>query len=350
MKFKNQKTGEEISPVQVAELWDKGKIAELPYTFGDINTLTQQIHFYMQLKNGYKQMIIRSMAVVKRSYGLLMNPETNPLQRARCLYDIARFDMIPQAMIGFFGNRKLPKELESWKPKFGVQWHFKAMQEIARSDIQGNIFWQMEAQEIYEKEMAKLEAPRVKDISIEVYESRALMIGINGNETLYGFQELPEFWNNTSNCPNVNAHIMIDLSNDYEGLLKENCKTHKTFGINVKDAGKQLSKLCLALDSIVTTDSLDLTSINRWFLEIDKTDKQWKPKFNLISSRSKEERELIGKALEQNMKVPDMVDSLSQEQKDTIYMLKHNDMGRVVSGNTLEKEDKKAKAEQAFTD
>ena len=350
MNFINKKTGETLTLQQITDLNKEGKLINFTLTFGNIHQFHQEIRMIMQMNNGFRGLFARSRAVVKRSYGLLMNPETNPLQRARCLYDIARFDMIPQAMIGFFGNRKLPKELESWKPKFGVQWHFKAMQEIARSDIQGNIFWQMEAQEIYEREMAKLEAPRVKDISIEVYESRALMIGINGNETLYGFQELPEFWDNKSKCPNINAHIMIDLSNDYEGLLKENCKTHKTFGINVKDAGKQLSKLCLALDSIVTTDSLDPNSTNRWFLEIDKTDKQWKPKFNLISSRSKEERELIGKALEQNMKVQDMVDSLSQDQKDTIYMLKHNDMGRVVSGNTLEKEDKKAKAEQAFTD
>ena len=116
MNFKNRETGEEIAREQVKDLWNKGEIKTLPLNFGDINLFNQQICFYMTLKNGCAWLLATSKATVKRSLEMCMNPKTSEVQRTRELYDIARWDMIPQAMIGFFGNEKLPKELEDWNP------------------------------------------------------------------------------------------------------------------------------------------------------------------------------------------------------------------------------------------
>tara|TARA_R110002020_G_scaffold46172_1_gene131485 strand:+ start:28 stop:1071 length:1044 start_codon:yes stop_codon:yes gene_type:complete len=346
----NSNSKKSYSIQELADEIQNGFRPQINLSFGDINKLALEVQTIMLLPNGYKELYQKSTAVVEKSYKKLINPETNPSQRARMVYDIARYDTLCHLMIGFIGNGNLPKELQGWQPKFGINWFLKSMNEMPRSDMTGNMYWHFEAEKIYQDEIAKLQAPSVKDITIEVFESRALMVGINGTETLYNFKQLPEFWDDRSKCPNRMALIMIDLANDYEGLLKEDCKTHKTFGVGVKDAGKQISKLCKALDSIVTTDRVDLKSTNRWFLQIDKRDKQWKPKFHFISSRSKDERKVIAKAVEQNMIAPDIVDSLSQEQKDTVFMLKSRDDGRVISDRVLEKEYEKADKEMNFTD
>jgi len=349
MNFVNTETGKQLTPVQVKDLWNKGKITTLPYSFGDYNLLTAQILFYMADLKASGIMVDGSLKKIEKSYKKLMNPETNPTQRARCVYDIARYDLVIMIMIGHCGNTDLPEVLEKWKPKLGRNWLLKSMNEISKSDMQGNMYWHFEAEKIYGEAQTLLQAPRVKDIEIQVLETNSLAISYNGNTDVYKFSELDAFWDSRSNCPNVNAHIMIDLSNAYDGMLKANNKYHKTFGRKA-DANKQLSKLCKALDSVVTTDNLDLTSTNRWFVEKNTVDKQWKPKFKFIHSRTLEEMKLTKDIIDKNMKVSDIAVELSQKQRDMVNSLKMNDSGEVISDRNLEYESKKAEKEQSFTE
>ena len=323
MNFINKQTGEQLSEQAIAELWKEGKITSLPYTFGDRNLLSQQIHFYMQLANGYKVMLDRSNQVRHFSKKKLLNPKTNQTQRARCLYDIARFDMIPHSMIGFFGNGKLPKELEDWKPTFN-DYH------------------------------DSLEAPSVKDIEMRIVDNDSLWISRGKNTDVFKFEELEDFWDKKSKVPNTLAHIMIDLSNDHEVKLKQNCETHKTFGKGTVDqSSKQISKLANAFDKLIETRDQTQTATKRWFKVAPHRDKAWTPRFKFKSSRSEEDRKLIADVLKKNQ----TANKLAEEMDKTVYESKWKSVEdkeslsfEVKSEKALGLEDWKNEKEMNFSD
>jgi hypothetical protein len=354
VNFKNTKTGEQLSQQAIVDLWKKGEINSLPYTFGDRNTLSQQIHFYMQLPNCYKIMIDRSIKVRDKSLQKLLNPKTHRTQRARCLYDIARFDMIPHSMIGFLGNGKLPKELEEWKPTFGYNWFFEAIQEVEKSDIQGNLYWDFEADKIFKEYHESLEVPSVKDIEIRVVDNDSLWISRGKDTDVYKFEELEDFWDKKSKVPNVLAHIMIDLSNDHEVRLKQNCETHKTFGKGTVDqSSKHISKLAKAFDKLIETRDQTQTATKRWFKVAPHRDKAWTPKFKFKSSRSEEDRKLIADVLKKNH----TVNKLAEEMDKTVYENKWKNINdkeslsfEVKSEKAMGLEDWKSEKEMNFSD
>ena len=262
--------------------------------------------------------------------------------------------MIPQAMIGFFGNGKLPKELENWKPTFGVQWHFEAMQEIPRSDMQGNLYWQMEALKLYSQEQEALQAPSVEDIEIQVIESDSLWISYGGNTNAYKFNELSEFWDKKSNKPNIVAHIMIDLSLDVDGCLKQNNEYHNYFGKGkIDQSSKHISKLANALDSIITTDNLDQKSTNRWFKVSKHRDKVWTPRFIFRSSRTLEEKKILRNAVKNNHTVSKLAEDMIQSdyEKKWEKVEERNDLGfKVKTDKELGLEDYNSNKEIDFSD
>tara|TARA_R110002020_G_scaffold202413_1_gene405558 strand:+ start:1938 stop:3002 length:1065 start_codon:yes stop_codon:yes gene_type:complete len=354
MNFINKQTGEQLSEQAIAELWKEGKISSLPYTFGDRNILSQQIHFYMQLANGYKVMLDRSNQVRHFSKKKLLNPKTNQTQRARCLYDIARFDMIPHSMIGFFGNGKLPKELEDWKPTFGYKWYFEAIQEVKVSDIQGNLYWHFEADKFFNDYHDSLEAPSVKDIEMRIVDNDSLWISRGKNTDVFKFEELEDFWDKKSKVPNTLAHIMIDLSNDHEVKLKQNCETHKTFGKGTVDqSSKQISKLANAFDKLIETRDQTQTATKRWFKVAPHRDKAWTPRFKFKSSRSEEDRKLIADVLKKNQ----TANKLAEEMDKTVYESKWKSVEdkeslsfEVKSEKALGLEDWKNEKEMNFSD
>ena len=354
MNFINKKTGETLTLQQITDLNKEGKLINFTLTFGNIHQFHQEIRMIMQMNNGFRGLFARSRAVVKRSYEVLMHPNTNQIQRARALYDIARYDMIPQAMIGFFGNGKLPKELENWKPTFGVQWHFEAMQEIPRSDMQGNLYWQMEALKLYSQEQEALQAPSVEDIEIQVIESDSLWISYGGNTNAYKFNELSEFWDKKSNKPNIVAHIMIDLSLDVDGCLKQNNEYHNYFGKGkIDQSSKHISKLANALDSIITTDNLDQKSTNRWFKVSKHRDKVWTPRFIFRSSRTLEEKKILRNAVKNNHTVSKLAEDMIQSdyEKKWEKVEERNDLGfKVKTDKELGLEDYNSNKEIDFSD
>ena len=354
MNFKNRETGEEIAREQVKDLWNKGEIKTLPLNFGDINLFNQQICFYMTLKNGCAWLLATSKATVKRSLEMFMNPKTSEVQRTRVLYDIARWDMIPQAMIGFFGNEKLPKELEGWKPTFGYGWQFEAMQEVPRSDMQGNLYWHEQSKELYEKHQAQVKVPRVKDIEMAIVENESLMISYGGTSNIYKFSEMPKFWDKKSNVPNNVAHMMIDLSLDVDGCLKQKNPYHKTFGKGKTDqSSKHISKLANALDSIIQTDDQIGKATDRWFKVSKHRDKVWKPIFTLKSSRTTEEKEIIRNAMKQNhtvSKIAENMDNLDYGNKWKKVEDREEMSFEVKSEKQMGLEDWKAEKEMNFSD
>ena len=315
MDFYNKQTGEKYTRQQIKDLYNKGKVPmELPLTFGNIKLFNQEIAFYMSFKDGGKWLWKRNQAVIKESLEKFMNPNTNEVQRRRVLYDIARYDMIPQAMIGLYGNQKLPKELEDWKPTLGFGWQFEAMQEVPRSDMQGNLYWHIQSKELYEKEQAQVKAPSVKDIEMAVVENESLMISYGGTSNIYKFSELPQFWDKKSKVPNVVAHILIDLSNDLDGCLKQNNEYHKTFGKGkIDQSSKHISKLSNAFDSIIQTDDQIGKATDRWFKVNKHRDKMWKPRFIFKSSRTLEEKKIIRKAIKEKHTVSKLAENMDNQ-------------------------------------
>ena len=318
MNFINDK-GEGITREQVKDLWNKGKIKRLPLNFGNINLFHEEILFYLGLKDGYQWLMNRNRAVVKKSYKGFMNPETNEIQRARLLYDIARYDMIPQAIIGFFGNGELPKDLQDWKPTFGVEWQLKSMEHIPNSDMNGNSYWYSQVTRLYQEQLVRSTAPRVKDIEMAVVENEYLMISYGGTSNIYKFSELPQFCDKRGKkgFPNDVAHMMIDLSNDIDGCLKQNNPYHKTFGKiskeGIEQSSKHISKLSKAFDSIIQTDDQIGKATDRWFKVNKHRDKMWTPRFILKSSRTTEEKEIIRKAIKKNHTVSKLAENMDKE-------------------------------------
>ena len=109
---------------------------------------------------------------------------------------------------------------------------------------------------------------------------------------------------------------MIDLSNDHEVKLKQNCETHKTFGKGTVDqSSKQISKLANAFDKLIETRDQTQTATKRWFKVAPHRDKAWTPRFKFKSSRSEEDRKLIADVLKKNQ----TANKLAEEMDKTVY-------------------------------
>ena len=98
----NNKTS--FSLKELSEEMNKGYKPTIQLTFGNLKQLEAEVHAIMQLPNGYKLMYNKSVAVVEKSYSKLIDPNTNKVQKARCVYDIACYDALCYLMITFFGN------------------------------------------------------------------------------------------------------------------------------------------------------------------------------------------------------------------------------------------------------
>ena len=123
------------------------------------------------------------------------------------------------------------------------------------------------------------------------------------------------FWDKKSKCPNTLAHILIDLSLDLDGCLKENNKYHKTFGVQA-DANKQLSKLCKALDKLFPVDGVGRAT-DRWFLETQARDKTWSPRFTMISQHDEKQKGLIRKVIDKRLPYQSLLKSIARMRWDT---------------------------------
>ena len=299
------------TPKQIDELMEKGVYLNFELPFGDVNKLTKMLYLLCQTKFGFKALLERRNKVIDKSYEVFMNPDTMPEQRERCLYDIARYEMIPHCLIKMRGNEEVSEALKTWKPVFGRDWFFKAVQEISNSDMI-NMFWKDEAERIYKQELERQKPLRTKDITMEIFNNDFLKYHYKDEANVIPFEELDMFWDKKSKCPNTLAHILIDLSLDLDGCLKENNKYHKTFGVQA-DANKQLSKLCKALDKLFPVDGVGRAT-DRWFLETQARDKTWSPRFTMISQHDEKQKGLIRKVIDKEITLPKFAEKYSENE------------------------------------
>ena len=169
---------------EIDELIEQGKRLPFNFPFQNLEEVAKRILFLSSSQKGYELLLKLGFDVPKASYGVFINPDTNPHQRARCVYDIARYSIIPHMMIGFKGNTPLPKELQNWQPIFGSKWFIQSMSQIKDSDMLGNIYWLEQAELLYADYIKMKEKPRVKDLTLELIDNRSLLIQREGKDAV----------------------------------------------------------------------------------------------------------------------------------------------------------------------
>ena len=180
------------------------------------------------------------------------------------------------------------------------------------------------------------------------------MISYGGTSNIYKFSEMPKFWDKKSNVPNNVAHMMIDLSLDVDGCLKQKNPYHKTFGKGKTDqSSKHISKLANALDSIIQTDDQIGKATDRWFKVNKHRDKMWKPRFIFKSSRTLEEKKILRNAVKNNHTVSKLAEDMIQSdyEKKWEKVEERNDLGfKVKTDKELGLEDYNSNKEIDFSD
>lgn len=341
----NNKTSYSIQ--ELSEAINKGFKPTINLTFGNLKQLEKEVHTIMQLPNGYKDLYNRSVAVVEKSYSKLIDPNTNKVQKARCVYDIACYDSLCYLMITFFGNNELTNELKEWMPKFGRNWFLKSMNEIEK-DYLTNMYWTFQADELYEKATMLERLPRVKELTIEVIEGHSLLIKRDGADAIIKrFDEMEVFTDGSTNKPNTLAQIFIDLSKsiDKKICLKANDPYAYAFGKGAKNgkdqSSKHISQLAKALDSIVETVDQELGGVatKRWFNVQDGTDKRWFPRFKFIPSRTAEERQMAQDVLNNTLSTMDVAEQMTEVHIQGGNMIK-NKLARHITSEQIRKESK----------
>ena len=326
---------------QIIEMIKEGK--SLPIPFGDFNALAKWVLQLSTFKEGYKLILDCGLGVPQASYEKFINPDTNLHQRIRCVYDIARYSIIPHMLIGFKGNQPLPKELQDWRPIFGSRWFIQSMSQIQHSDMLGNTYWHDQTEMLYAEYIKMKEKPRVKDLTLEVIDTRSLLIKCEGKRSnITDFDKLSVFWDKKSNVLNTKGHMLLDLSNSYEVCLKANNPVHTTFGKGAKDdqSSKHISQLANALDSIVETKDQELggKATDRWFRVQEGTDKRWFPRFKFIPSRTKEERRLAQNVMKKKMTTVDLAEQMTGTYYQGKKMIDKDESGRILDSKTLYEE------------
>ena len=316
---------------EIDKLIKENKPLPFKWAFHNPQILAQQVLFMSGSKSGYELLLKVGFGVPKESYKVFMNPDTNQTQRTRCLYDIARWEMIPHLLIGFRGNQPLPKELQDWNPIFGRNWFIKSMNEIPRSDMIGNMYWHFEAEKLYKQATMLERLPRVKELTMEVIENHSLLIKRDGDDAIIKrFDEMDVFTDGSTKKLNTLAHIFIDLSDSLEECLKANDPYATAFGKGAKNgkdqSSKHISQLAKALDSIVKTEDQELggTATKRWFRVQDGTDKRWYPRFKFIPSRTAEERQMAQDVLNNTLSAMDVAEQVTEVHKQGGNLIKNN--------------------------
>ena len=265
------------------------------YPCSNWDNLLMMINEIRRTEIGIKYLLNQNQAVRKRCYDVMLDKSVPEFQRMKQMIDIAKADMIIEALQWTLGNQIAP-ELKGWDYQFGIGWHRLARVLVIHQDWH-NKFWYDTYCQFHKP--SKTEGKQVvvsKDDQTLPYEINSvnqvmfnphddmLIIEIDGNLKSHKWEDLPDFYNNRDNEIGVNAQLLLDLMQDRKKRLRADGKLHKSFGKKGKP-NKQISSLCQALDGLICAkDEQDRTSTTRWFTKSKHREPTWKPRFRVKSS------------------------------------------------------------------
>ena len=244
---------------------------------------------------GVKYLLNQNQGVRKRCYDIMLDKSVPEFQRIKQMQDIAKADMIIEALQWTLGNKIAP-ELTGWDYQFGLGWHRIARVLVLHQEWD-NKFWydtysqfhkpsKTEGKQVVvskDEQSLPYNINSVNQVMFNPHEDM-LIIEIDGNLKSHKWEDLPDFWNSRDNEIGVNAQLLMDLMQDRKKKLRADGKLHKSFG-KKGDPSKQLSSLCQALDRLIfAKDEQDRRSTKRWFTQSKHREPTWKPRFRVKSS------------------------------------------------------------------
>ena len=268
---------------------------EVPFDLDNFENLKTNVLFYVALypNDGWKRVYNKSTVVVSKCWDVMFDESVSEYQRLHQVIDVARYDNLIQALIWHFGNGNSVEELKDWQPKLGLKRQLQAQTLLMNKDFT-NQFWVETYYELVgvsdNKEVHNtvltmkdislpIQIDTPKELMIEVHDDKVLITTLDHHDLVFPFDELPEFWNNTSNVIGVNGRILLDLMYDRDDCLKADGELNRVFGKTGKP-NQQISAFAQALDLTFEVKGREGTATKRWFTKTDKyNEPRWIPMF-----------------------------------------------------------------------
>ncbi len=296
---------------------DNGDVESITLPTNDMAKLMDFVSLFVKADR-VQFLIELHQKTIDKCYKCFYSDTSPEIQKVYQLIDIARVDMMIQAIIRLYGNQGLPKSLQDWKPVFGLRWQMRATALITskQNDWDNNLFWYNTYKDMISGAIEEgitvvkniqgnrlnlpLKVRSVEEVSIE-HLAEYVSIGIGEKKFIIEWNELDAFYNKKEKKPNHLAKILQDLSSDMDGCLRADAGLlYSQFGIGNSKPNTQISKLTSALDSIIFIENDRASkSSDRWFRRINKySHPRWYPRFispinqsgrmaNMISDKEK---------------------------------------------------------------
>lgn len=314
-----------ISIEELQHLIDNGDVKNIQPPTNNFDALVDWVSNFVKADRVQFLIDIRQNAMGK-CYKCIYSETTPEIQKVYQLIDIARVDMMIQAIIRVYGNQVLPESLQDWKPVFGLQWQMRATALITskQSNWQSHSLWydtykrfvlndieetETVVKNIQDEEIEfPLKADSVKNVKI-IHAEDMLMIDTGIHRHTFNWDELDAFYNKKEKKPNHLATILQDLQSDLDGCLRaDGGELYNQFAKEKSNTNSQISKLTKALDSIIyIEDDRASTSSNRWFRKSDKySHTRWYPRFVSI-------RNQMSKLAERTLVIGEEMEEISME-------------------------------------
>lgn len=295
---------------------DNGDVESITLPTNDMAKLMDFVSLFVKADR-VQFLIELHQKTIDKCYKCFYSDTSPEIQKVYQLIDIARVDMMIQAIIRLYGNQALPKSLQDWKPVFGLHWQMRATALITskQSDWENNLFWystykdmisgaieesETVVKNIQDQEIKfPLKAESVSSVKI-IHAEDMLMIDTGIHRHTFNWDELDAFYNKKEKKPNHLATILQDLQSDLDGCLRaDGGVLYNQFAKEKSNTNSQISKLTSALDSIIfIQNDRAPSSSDRWFKKTDKYSyTRWYPRFVSIRNQmSKLAEGLVNKA------------------------------------------------------
>ena len=229
-------TNQTISIEKLQHLIDNGDVGSVTLPTDDMAKLVNFVANFVKADR-VQFLIDLHQKTIDKCYECFYSETTPEIQKVYQLIDIARVDMMIQAIIRVYGNQVLPDSLWNWKPVFGLHWQMRATALIVskQNDWENNPFWYEAYMEMISGAIEEgvtvvkniqgnrlnlpLTVRSVEEVTIEhVADYVSIHIGEQGY--VIRWEELDDFYDKRQNKPNHLATILQDLQSDLDGCLR----------------------------------------------------------------------------------------------------------------------------------
>ena len=296
--MKTPTSGKQVLTIKMLNEFLQSTKCTVSYPCSNWDKLLVLVNDIRRTEVGVKFLINQNKGARRQCYEIMFADGLPVFQRVKQMMDIAKVDMIIEALQWTLGS-KIEPELKGWDYQFGYGWHRKARVLVLNEDWD-NPFWYNSYAEFHkpcktegkqvvvekDKHNLPLITKSVKQVILNP-QSDVLLIEIDGNIKAIKWEDLDDFWNSRDNEIGINAQLLMDLTDDRKNILRSDGKLHKSFGKKGEPA-KQISSLCKALDGLVMAeDEQDRTRPKRWFKKSKHRVPTYKPRFRVNSSIKK---------------------------------------------------------------